>query len=102
MLKHKSYRYQSNLVNDVLDTPRPLDCVPMNKKTKKKASDPVADQLRFEAQFYGDWYSESILSTYESDRAESDRSATPKPTTHSSASQHSPARARDTVGKSKH
>lgn len=96
------YRYRSTLINDVSDTPRPLHYFHMSKKTKKKASDPVADQLRFEAQFYGDWYSESILSTYESERYESDGGAAQIPAKHSSASEHSPAQAQDAKDKSEH
>ena len=96
------YRYRSTLINDVSDTPRPLHYLHMSKRPKKKASDPVADQLRFEAQFYGDWYSESILSTYESERYESDRGAAQSPIKHSSASQDSPAQSQDAKDKSKH
>ncbi len=91
------YRYRSTLINDVSDTSRPLHYFRMSKKTKKKASDPVADQLRFEAQFYGDWYSESILSTYEWDRG-----AAQIPAKHSSASEDSLAQAQDAKDKSKH
>jgi hypothetical protein len=41
----------------------------MSKKDKKPTPDPIEAQLRFEAQFYGDWYSESILSTYVADKS---------------------------------
>ena len=33
-------------------------------KKIKASIDPVESQLRFEANFYGDWYSESVLAAY--------------------------------------
>ncbi|MHC8604374.1 hypothetical protein ACYVVD_04335 [Arenicellales bacterium IMCC58067] len=33
-------------------------------KKIKANIDPVESQLRFEANFYGDWYSESVLAAY--------------------------------------
>ena len=35
-----------------------------NKPGKSSDDDPVAAQLRFEAALYGDWYSQSILTSY--------------------------------------
>ena len=35
-----------------------------NKPGKSSDDDPVEAQLRFEAALYGDWYSQSILTSY--------------------------------------
>ena len=35
-----------------------------NKPGKSSEDDPVEAQLRFEAALYGDWYSQSILTSY--------------------------------------
>ena len=35
-----------------------------NKPGKSSVDDPVEAQLRFEAALYGDWYSQSILTSY--------------------------------------
>ena len=40
----------------------------MAKKIKARI-DPVESQLRFEANFYGDWYSESVLAAYLSEQS---------------------------------
>ena len=37
-------------------------------KKIKASIDPVESQLRFEANFYGDWYSESVLAAYLSEQ----------------------------------
>ena len=38
-------------------------------KKIKASIDPVESQLRFEANFYGDWYSESVLAAYLSEQS---------------------------------
>ena len=38
-------------------------------KKIKASIDPVESQLRFEADFYGDWYSESVLAAYLSEQS---------------------------------
>ena len=38
-------------------------------KKIKASIDPVESQLRFEANFYGDWYSESVLAAYLAERS---------------------------------
>jgi len=35
-----------------------------DKPKKLSAADPVEAQLRFEAALYGDWYSDSVLTSY--------------------------------------
>ena len=35
-----------------------------NKPKKRSNKDPIEDQLRFEAALYGDWYSQSIHTSY--------------------------------------
>ncbi|MBT3707361.1 MAG: hypothetical protein HOG18_10900 [Proteobacteria bacterium] len=47
----------------------------MAKKIKARI-DPVESQLRFEANFYGDWYSESVLAAYLSEQS-ADASTSP-------------------------
>lgn len=50
-------------------------------KKIKASIDPVESQLRFEANFYGDWYSESVLAAYLSEQsADSPESPQPDPT----------------------
>ena len=41
-----------------------------NKAKQRTKTDPVEDQLRFEAALYGDWYSRSIHTSYVRDRSE--------------------------------
>lgn len=45
-------------------------------KKIKATTDPVESQLRFEANFYGDWYSESVLAAYLSEQS-ADASTSP-------------------------
>ena len=45
-------------------------------KKIKASIDPVESQLRFEANFYGDWYSESVLAAYLSEQS-ADASTSP-------------------------
>ena len=45
-----------------------------NKPKKRSSKDPIEDQLRFEAALYGDWYSQSIHTSYVQDQSEKDRS----------------------------
>jgi len=40
-----------------------------NKPKQRSNKDPVADQLRFEAALYGDWYSRSIYTSYVQDQS---------------------------------
>ena len=50
-------------------------------KKIKASIDPVESQLRFEANFYGDWYSESVLAAYLSEQStDSPESPQPDPT----------------------
>lgn len=46
-------------------------------KKLKATIDPVESQLRFEANFYGDWYSESVLAAYLSEQSP-DSSTSPR------------------------
>ncbi len=46
-----------------------------NKPKKRSQKDPVEDQLRFEAALYGDWYSQSIHTSYVQEQFEKHRSA---------------------------
>ena len=39
------------------------------KRSRQTDTDPIEAQLRFEAAFYGDWYSESILTSYLEEKA---------------------------------
>ena len=46
-----------------------------NKPKKRSTKDPIEDQLRFEAALYGDWYSQSIHTSYVQEQSEKHRSA---------------------------
>lgn len=49
-------------------------------KKIKVAIDPVETQLRFEATFYGDWYSESVLAAYLAEKSvDTPESSRPQP-----------------------
>lgn len=45
-----------------------------HKPKKRSNKDPIEDQLRFEAAFYGDWYSQSIHTSYVQEQSEQHRS----------------------------
>ena len=45
-----------------------------HKPKKRSNKDPIEDQLRFEAALYGDWYSQSIHTSYVQDQSEKHRS----------------------------
>ena len=45
-----------------------------NKPKKRSNNDPIEDQLRFEAALYGDWYSQSIHTSYVQEQSEKHRS----------------------------
>ena len=46
-----------------------------NKPKKRSNKDPIEVQLRFEADLYGDWYSQSIHTSYVQEQSEKHRSA---------------------------
>ena len=57
-------------------------------KKIKASIDPVESQLRFEANFYGDWYSESVLAAYLSEpSADSPRSRRARAALHPTSNQ---------------
>ena len=41
-----------------------------NNSKKPSNKDPIEDQLRFEAALYGDWYSQSIHTSYVQEQSE--------------------------------
>ena len=45
-----------------------------HKPKKRSNKDPIEDQLRFEAALYGDWYSQSIHTSYVQEQSEQHRS----------------------------
>ena len=45
-----------------------------NNSKKPSNKDPIEDQLRFEAALYGDWYSQSIHTSYVQEQSEQHRS----------------------------
>ena len=45
-----------------------------HKPKKRSNKDPIEDQLRFEAALYGDWYSQSIHTSYVQEHSEKPRS----------------------------
>ncbi|MBE30539.1 MAG: hypothetical protein CL401_04750 [Acidiferrobacteraceae bacterium] len=45
-----------------------------NNSKKPSNKDPIEDQLRFEAALYGDWYSQSIHTSYVQDQPGKHRS----------------------------
>ena len=44
-----------------------------HKPKKRSNKDPIEDQLRFEAALYGDWYSQSIHTSYVQEQSEKPR-----------------------------
>ena len=57
-------------------------------KKIKASIDPVESRLRFEANFYGDWYSESVLAAYLSEpSADSPRSRRARAALHPTSNQ---------------